>query len=595
MKLKFVLLLAMLCLSSLPMTPIYAQTAGEVPAAEFVSITPDGTPAGSFFYNINETITITYTADRFDVDGVKLLGTGSNLTENINTAMNLTKVSSFQGKSTYSVDINVSSYTEFYAYAWSVSFDNGTNEEFDRFDGLDAHPLWIIDGPQYPKFSTILGAEARNDQYYAPIGKEVTIRYTVVDPHDNLTLTLALGNNATEPFSSIATKIIMSNVSRSGNINTYEYNYTLTQRMVFFSAYTEYGWEREAINPETEKVHILTNGFSFTKAFSEITSQYTDIDHIKLNVTAYNQTDDDAFYVRYRSFNNDSDNAEATNWTINAFPANISYSLNNDSNNFNTTEHVYQYDFGTFNVSQVVEIQAFVEFKTGIYNESVPARITIQDSRPTIDILSGNYTILNKQNATIEFKFSTIRGEILNATLTSNYTAEIDITDKINGTVSFGNETIINGNHSAWITAFNDLNRSRTVLVLFHIDTIPPTANFAATSETKTDSKGKITIFFSFADAEATGSGVKFAEVDFGDGIAINATDLDQASHVYRKGGYFIITLTVFDKAGNSFSTEIEVLSEYIPPTTTTDSPINLVFTVLGIGIAVITARRRKY
>ena len=116
-------------------TPIVAEDIG-VPAPSFVSITPDGNPSGSLIFDENETITIRYTADRLKVEGLILLGSGSNLTSVSNgaQAVNFTKISSLKDLSTYEVKINVTTYTIFYAFAWSGSVTNGTSEEFDEFD-----------------------------------------------------------------------------------------------------------------------------------------------------------------------------------------------------------------------------------------------------------------------------------------------------------------------------------------------------------------------------------------------------------------------------------------------------------------------------
>lgn len=605
MKIRFILILSLLFIGSLPLiTPIIAES-NEVPAPLFVSITPDGNPSGSLIFEENETITIKYTADRFSADGLILLGTGSNLTTSFNNekAVNFTKVSSLKDKSTYEAVINVTSYTIFYAYAWSENITNGTIEEFDLFDGVEGHQLWVNNQVIYPEFETIESATVSSSGFYTSQNSDVTIVYSIKDPNNDTTITLSFGNNDTEVFDNDVTDqyaMLRFDHDTETNYTTFKYNYTHSQRIVLFSAFSENGWERQALDASKEVIHVITNGFSFAKSFTEDLDKYTDIDNIELNVTSFNETNDDSFFVRYRSFENESAVDNDVEWEIIALIANISFSLQNDSNNYNTTVHDYNANLPKFNVSQVVEIQAYVEYKTGTYNESTPVKILIKDSRPTINISTLNNTITRNVNATVAFSFSNVRGDVLNATLLSNYTSSLNIKDKDNSTVDFTNSTsgeIINGLHIAEILVFNTLNQSRMVNIFFSVDTIAPVAEFL-TSDTITDADGKATISFDFNDAESTSTGIKFAELDWGDGIAINVTSLKSATHYYRINsteGSFTLTLTVYDKAGNM----IEITSTIITNIKTTEStieptPVDIIITIFGFGIMVLYKKRRN-
>ena len=84
MKGKVTFILVLMFLGSLPglYHPINADSHElSVPAPEFVSVTPDN--ENSFLYQVNDTVTITYTTSRFNVEGMMLLGQGSNLTAQI--------------------------------------------------------------------------------------------------------------------------------------------------------------------------------------------------------------------------------------------------------------------------------------------------------------------------------------------------------------------------------------------------------------------------------------------------------------------------------------------------------------------------------
>ncbi len=598
MKSRFILLITILFIGSIPFTPISAASA--VPAPEFISITPDGNTAGSLIFDVNETLTIQYKTDRLSVDGVILLGSGSNLTENINDAraLNFTRVSSFQDKSTWEVEFDITSYTKFHAYAWSVDLVNGTYEEIDNFDGTDMHQLWIEKGLSFPVFSTVEDAELRSAEYYTPIGSQVTIVYTVDDPYDNATITLSFGDNRTEVYDG-AKQFSMVKINRdTNNVTTFKYNYTTIQRIEFFAAFSDYGWERKL---NSEDVHILTNGFSFEKAFDlDNINQYTDIDDITMNVTAYNQTVDDDLYLRYRVLENATSDVIIANWTEVSFGAAISSSLQNDTNNYNTTVDVYQQTITSdkFDTEQIVEVQAFVVFKTGTYNESAPVRIEIKDSRPTISIFSLNDSYYRGNSSVIEYSFSTVRGDIKNATLTANYTSSTNMLNFDNRTVSFlDNGEIVNGVHIATILVFNDLNRSSTENVFFNVDTISPEASFLDTSDSKTAKDGSVTVFFDFEDSELTGTGVKFAELDWGDGIAINVTELTNATHQYRKNvaDGFDVTLKVIDMAGNVNTITFTIISDIdVNTSETSETPLNITFMMISLALTVFVLRRRK-
>ncbi len=600
---KTSIIIILLIVSSLPLT-ITPVVAANVPAPEFVSMTPDG--SGSFVVSYNTTVTITYTADRFAVDGVILLGTGSNLTTNYNEKLiNFTAMNSHRDKTTYELNITITSYTVFYAYAWSGSFSNGTTENFENFDGVNGHQVWVQNKETYPVFSTIQNAEARSGtiEYYAPLGKLVTIIYTSIDPFDNQTITLSLSDNETGVFnSSLSTRVTMTKLSHESTTNTttFGYNYTINQRLVFFTAFNIYGWERKMSNPEVSIVHRITNGFSFSTTFSESISKYTDIDYITLNLTSYNESNDDEFYFRYQVLENKTSDNILVNWTSVSFGVNISYTIVNDTNNYNTTEHIYQASINQkFNVSQVVKVQAYVKFKGGMYNESDPVEIEIHDSRPNIKILSRNETYTNEKEDLVKFEFSNVRGDVLNASIVSNYTASASIKSLDNFTIGFtdNNGDVVDGTHVVTILVFNTLNRSRSVNILYYVDTIPPTASFNNTNPTTTDDSGFITIHFSYEDVSATATGIKYATLDWGDGLVMNATGLKSANHQYRNSTAVTLNLTVFDMAGNSFSVtfDISVVIKENNTSTTNNVPIEL-FPIMSaiISIIAIIKKRKK-
>ena len=149
------------------------------PAPEFISVVPDG-DNGDCIFNQNDTVKIQYTSDRFDVEGLILVGEGSGLSWNITftETNNFTKSSSLGPESVYDIDLNVTSYTVFVVYAWYSDLDNITMEVLDNLDGALGHQLWITEGSLYPTLDNVEGGTSQDDEnveFYVPRYENATI------------------------------------------------------------------------------------------------------------------------------------------------------------------------------------------------------------------------------------------------------------------------------------------------------------------------------------------------------------------------------------------------------------------------------------
>ncbi|MDH5647795.1 MAG: hypothetical protein OEZ01_17420, partial [Candidatus Heimdallarchaeota archaeon] len=148
---------------------------------------------GSYVYELYSVIEIKYKADRFNVDGVLILGTGSGLIDDITheniSDYEIPKVRSFRNESFYTFELNITSFTSFYGYAYYGSYENGTAEEFELFDNSNRHQLWINGEMSTPSFSGTNATEAGSNQfgdYYAPLNSVVTINYTAITGNDTV-------------------------------------------------------------------------------------------------------------------------------------------------------------------------------------------------------------------------------------------------------------------------------------------------------------------------------------------------------------------------------------------------------------------------
>ena len=609
-------------ISSLPSNLVTSDTLNNVPSEpKFRDINNNLTP--SHVFSLNESVTIRYTSDRFSVDGVVLVGKGSGLQLNPenNSAVQMKRESSYKGVSTWAAEINVTSYTYFYAYSWSKTIANRTIETLDFVDGAPGHQMWVSTGPQYPVFNIVqnatkISSDPEPTEYYAQMYSNVTVVYDVTEA-TNVTqfVTLSLSNSSTGLYNaSTSLRYNMTQTTFAVNSKSrFEFTFNLTQRLYFFSAFDSFGWDRALDNASNPVSRKLSTGFGFNTTFSEDINQYTSLDTISFNVTSVNQTANDAFFYRYRYFENASSSDPLVNWTdvslsvLDTFQENIT----NNGANFTQDINIYRAILNVkFNDSQVVNIQPYVTYLGESYNQSVPYNIQIHDPRPTITILTANNTITRAGSQFVDWEFQSVRGSITSAVLTSNQTSvQSTITNAANYTYSFSQAgEVVEGYHLVTINAtaqFDVLNISdftrytvqywNVTHLLFLVDQLQPIANFT-NPPTETDSFGFVTLDFTFFDPGTSPSGIKLVRLDWGDNTAINATSLSSATHTYRTSGTFTITLRVWDKVGNNanFSIPITVTVPTTETSQTQNSPISVISVLTSITFIALVIRMSR-
>ncbi|MHA2276131.1 MAG: PKD domain-containing protein, partial [Candidatus Kariarchaeaceae archaeon] len=543
---------------------------------------------------------------------------------------------SLGSKSDYEIEINVTGYTYYFAYSWYNTLDNNTKEELDRKDAAPGHQMWTEEGSQYPNFVDVEGASPReeaaprseNEEFYAPLGANVTISYDTIDPINSTSITLSLANSTGDLYNeTLSQRYVMEQFTYAEEdtggllISSFKFNYTVTQRLVYFTAFNDYGWEQIIDNEPIS--HSITTGFDFNVTFSENLNQYTDLDPIVFNVTIVNATDDDSFQYRYRYYENDTAEEPISDWTeftfTNIIISNEERNKTIDNVNFTQTLSIYNGVIDmNFNVSNLVQVQVFVDYFGNSYNATVPNEVNeiiIKDSRPELNLLTNNETITNLGSGFIDWEQSTLRGSIVNVTISSDTTdlSNEIITNSENFTISFtdSGDNIIESNHEITILAFNsfevvnvsDPNQarytvfaSRFVTAIYTVDTTAPAPVFISNS---TNSMGKLTVSFNWIDLGLNPTGIAFASLSWGNGIVIEVTSLTEASHTYRISGIYTITLNVTDNAGNFavLTGEIEITVPTTKEANKRDSPLSLfaIFTAFVLlSIAMRFTRKRK-
>jgi hypothetical protein len=244
-----------------------------------------------------------------------------------------------------------------------------------------------------------------------------------------------------------------------------------------------------------------------------------------------------------------------------------------------------------FNVSNVIELMTFVKYSSGSNITNNVQRIIIIDPNPIISVTSKNETLIGRINATIFFDLSTPKGELVSVSMEQFQPDGVsktifDILDKENQTINFAvsniNDTILDGNHTLVIKATNTLGQSTIVSLIYTVDRTDPTGSLTQIlPSTTVTTTGEVTYEFSTSDVGLESTGVGYVTLDWGDNVTINVTSLTSASHTYRRSGSFTITLTVFDKVGNSFTVTADIIVslEIVKTTETTDTPFPIIGT----------------
>lgn len=603
----------------------------------FRGVNPSG-ESNNYIFDENQTVTILYKADRFDVDGLVLVGEGSGLDTDPITGRNFTLDSSLGPDSFYEIELNVTEYTYFFAYSWSNTLTNNTKEELDFVDNALGHQMWTAEGSQFPNFVDVVGGTPNDDtvdrnqvdEFYTAIGTEVLIVYEAVDSTNSTVVTLAFGNSTEALYNGSSEKETMVQVSDAGNVLRFEFNYTLTQRWVYFTASNEYGFERASTDEPI--FHTLSNGFEFNTTFTEalnqfddsksIEFQYTDADTIVFNVTTVNATDNDEFSYRYRLYENDSSDEPLVDWIETSLTTPIvnKQEINKtiDSANFTQTVTIFNVVINAdFEASNLLQVQAYVTYFGSVYNETAPRSILIRDARPDVTLLTANDTISRHSRGFIDWEYSTLRGSVISATIVSNTT---DLSRSIVGlenlTLSFSNageDVTIEGIHLVTISVTNtfeivnttdpnqgrySIENTREITAIYRLDTTSPIANFISPSNF-TDGIGRVTIEFNFKDEGVNPTGVAFASLSWGNGLSgltINVTSLEQINIKFRYNGEYIITLNVTDNAGNFkvITHEITATVQEVSTSERDQTPLSLITILASFALIGLISTRIK-
>ncbi len=605
-------------MSLLPAFSVQTKATSTVPSPNFLSIKVGNNVVNNYVFTNGTEISIQYSADRFAVDGLLILGTGSGLTLNKTLAKQMNHTfaidSALKALRYFSYKLNVTGFTQFYVWAWSQNINNGTREAITNFDSsitgnMGYHSLWISDSYRFPEFNNANATRVPGStlDYQAKLGSVVSIIYRVYDPNNKTFAVLQLADNKTNVYNT-STSFMSVNMTflrfdSLTNFTYFGYNYTLTRSIVFFSAYNNRGWERSLTNSNTGLVHTLSDYLGFNSTLSTLNSNaFTDIDIPKFNVTAFNTTSDDSLYVRYRTYTNLT-TTTPSNWT------NVKLNNLTTPKFVNTsflgklvaTSLVTVYGFNlnfTLNLSQRIEFQPYLKNRNYTqYSQS--KTFTIADSRPTTTFITKNGWLTNKFNQTVVFKVTNLKGTVTNTSLIIKLGANVTTINvaglknlKTNATDSF--LVTKEGNYTLTLFAKNSFNRTRNVTVYFIVDKTAPTGNLTLDTNKSNLNNGKVTIDVTASDKGLVPSNISIMKVSWGDGIVQDVTKLSSVTHQYTRAGDYTILLTVIDRAGNSFNITLNVKVSLPTKTSVNPGPLLLIPIFLAFTSILIILKKRK-
>ncbi len=576
------------------------------PAPELLSISPEKT-----LYEIGEEITIEYIADRYQVDGVIIVGVGSGLTTDPDHGLNMTLYKSYKDQSYYKVTLNITSFTKFWAWAWSGTIQNRTVEELEPFAHGDKAHYIFVEGQQLPpELISVAGATQLSleaTKYYAPTGSNVTIKYEIKNATGTEKIYLAFATNktilyndtvqlpeSTDPANGYVFFVKeMQLVSYAPALQdkpaTYETTITFNEKTLYFAAKGPIGWELDPATLAEPRVNMLTNGFSLNS--TQFDHGFAEGEKINVTITAINATQYDTFYLRYRIYENLT-TTEAGNWTTVQLSNPIVSNVTID--NKNSTKFTFSTLIGPFEANKSIEYQAFTRYLMDTQNETDNSlhRVNIYPIRPygKIEI---DYEYTNAQNYTITWTTGTFVGEITNVTLLVNNTFVATIMNEENYTI----ELPIEGYYLIELNITNSYNASTIVNATLIVDRTKPTLTVTGLKNNTKYISGEEIILQYSDNSTFWQSGIKQVLVDWGDGVIIDATNLTKVKHYYLKDGKYNITITVIDNAGNNntityFVTVDQPLT--IPTSTyTAQTPFSTI-TIIGSSIAAITIITKK-
>ena len=587
---------------SLSMMVVFNQTikisANNVPAPKLKEYTPAG-----FSLDNGTLITVNYTVPRFaGIDGVFLVGEGSGLTTDLNSALALNYSHSYRDLSYYSGVFNLTENTKFKGYAWSGKITNGTYEELSVFNHVDAwHYIYARNNihPPYLDEDIISLPKVGTNTFLADLNQTITLKYIVRNgnPTDKVTLALSvyrdrISNGSLTNYDGVTFLDMDYETNDTGTgFPVYTISFNLTERMIYFVANNSAGWD---LNVETGELQIykIQNGFYF-ESLPEESDYYTDIDDVTVILRTLNETKNDEFGLSYKVEESQTNRTEIVPLTDLTDGILINETNVTNSNGWNDTIHEYRFNLGKFNKGNIISFRAFNLYYGERYNETEGEfhELEIYDSKPVLTLFPYSQTYFNYTTITFNYTIQLAKGDLSEIFFNFGDGKIENITDfeKMSTVHSFANES---KKYNVSLYVETTLGTSENISSLIYIDLEIPTLLIDPKSTNTSLSKsidGYVELFFSYED----NFDIAYVYIDWGDGTVWNATNSNSASHQYTSSGDFEAKIVVTDKAGNNNTISI-IFSVELQKETTQTTPFACAFSIFALGVMIFIWKKKK-
>ena len=571
------------------------------------------------YYNFenNTIITVEYSVDRsIEVDGVILVGFGSELDLDPFNSINLTCSYSLQDRTYYTGDIELIENSYFKAYGWIGDITNGTYEEVEEFNHLGPwHYLFVNEVGVPPQFHGIVNATSTGfHTYYAPTNqtnRTIVISYRVYGgtEDDNVSLVYSvyrdkLYNASLNIFDS--TVMFKNMTYAEDSTETYVvFNTTIefTDRTLYFAANNSYGWDTwdDGLLKSHLNIYAINNGFYFNSD-TVLHESITDVDEVDIIITTLNSTESESFGIGYYVIESLENDTEIVSWTQIEGTLQNNYTEVNDLGN-NDTIREYNVSLGIYEVDNIIYYEAYNVYYGELYNETVGHYHTIRiyDSKPYLELFPVSGSYVNNEDVTFSFEISLNRGNITEILLdyddgspVANLTALEPDEDDGRYYVSHVYPVATEG-YNITLTVSTSLGTFNSTTNYLYLDFDAPILEITDFTNNITEiTDGYVELYFTYSDDY---SGVWKVIIDWGDGIVQNVTDDNFAFHYYVESGTYDVVIEIQDKGGNTFSLNITYIIE-LPETIPTDpvpfAALSVFSSLIFLGCIVFLIKRRK-
>ncbi len=572
------------------------------------------------YYNFenNTVVTVEYSVDRnIEVDGVILVGFGSELDLDPYNSINLTYSYSLQDRTYYIGDIELFENSYFKGYGWIGDITNGTYEEVEEFNHLGPwHYLFVNEVGVPPQFHGIVNATSTGGfhTYYAPANQTnttIVISYRVYGgtEYDNVSLVYSvyrdkLYNASLNIFDS---SIVFQNMTYA-DISTETYvvfNTTIefTERTLYFTANNSHGWDTwdDGLVKDYLNIYAINNGFDFSSD-TVLHESITDVDEVDIIITTKNSTESESFGIGYYVIESLENDTEIVSWTQIEGTLQNNYTEVNDLD-FNDTIREFNVSLGIFDVDNIIYFEAYNIYYGEFYNETVGHYHTIRiyDSEPYLELFPVSGSYVNHEDVTFSFNILLNRGNITEILLdyddgspVANLTTlEADEDDgRYYVTHSY---PVTTDDYNVTLTVTTSLGTFNTTTNYLYLDFDAPTLEITDFTNNITEiTDGYVELYFTYTDDY---SGVWKVTIDWGDGIVQNVTEDNFAFHYYVESGTYTVIVEVQDRGGNTFSTSILYTIE-LPETDPTEqvpfAALSAFLSLIFLGCTVFIIKKRK-